>query len=291
MGGGNKWHSCVGDIKSHAGFGWIYNGPRPNWWKKWMHPTARLMGEPTRLPPKYNRVGFYKAFLFWQPTVLAATPEVCKFVLSKDSFETGWPESAVALMGRNLFAGLTGGSHMKLRKFTKHAVNNPKALKQYVPLIVNNINALQVDLHIQVSNCPLPLYGKDSSLDGNETFSLYYIVNQGIQALSINFPGTAYNKALKLDDKGEALENAQIIDVLNMYMNAGCRLNTRRAWVALSLMVSVHLLSSDFQVIWHAEGQVHMDPNVHPDPEKFDLECCEVQNSQPFSVTLAGVFH
>ncbi|EFJ35025.1 hypothetical protein SELMODRAFT_404783 [Selaginella moellendorffii] len=195
MGGGNKWHSCVGDIKSHAGFGWMCLLPS-------------LQALRVAQVYWYNRVGFYKAFLFWQPTVLAATPEVCKFVLSKDSFETGWPESAVALMGRNLFAGLTGGSHMKLRKFTKHAVNNPKALKQYVPLIVNNINALQVDLH-------------------------------------------------------------------------SCRLNTRRAWVALSLMVSVHLLSSDFQVIWHAEGQVHMDPNVHPDPEKFDLECCEKYGTSP----------
>ncbi|EFJ25657.1 hypothetical protein SELMODRAFT_413873 [Selaginella moellendorffii] len=122
-----------------------------------------------------------------EPTVLAATPEVWKFVLSKDSFETGWPESAVALMGRNLFAGLTGGSHLKLRKVTKHAVNNPKALKQ-----------------LPIKHYDLQIYLQ----------------------WSLEEPG-------------------------------------------------------DFQVIWHAERQVHMDPYIHPDPEKFDPECCEKYGTSP----------
>ncbi|XP_002988455.2 ent-kaurenoic acid oxidase 1 isoform X2 [Selaginella moellendorffii] len=348
---------------------------------------------------KYNRVGFYKAFLFWQPTVLAATPEACKFVLSKDSFETGWPESAVELMGRNSFAGLTGESHFKLRKLTEPAVNSPKALEQYVPLIVNNIKACLARWSAQDKIVLLTemrrftfltvlhiLYGKDSSLDVDETFSLYYIVNQGIRALPINFPGTAYNKALKarrklikliqdvinqrrasgkpqetnilsllmdqLDDKGEALEDAQIIDVLNMYMNAGHdstahvimwlmiflkrnpdvleKVKTEQDGIAKCISEGEMLNLSDIKRMrylssvvdetlrlanispmvfrralvdvefngftipkgWHAEAwlrQVHMDPHVHPDPEKFDPERWEKYGASPFTFMPFGM--
>ncbi|EFJ05243.1 hypothetical protein SELMODRAFT_431745 [Selaginella moellendorffii] len=69
---------------------------------------------------------------WFQPTVLVATPEAYKFVLSKDSFETGWPKSAVVLIGRNLFAGLTEESYLKLQKLTESTVNNPNALKHQV---------------------------------------------------------------------------------------------------------------------------------------------------------------
>ncbi|EFJ19289.1 hypothetical protein SELMODRAFT_419505 [Selaginella moellendorffii] len=160
---------------------------------------------------KYNRVGFYKAFLFWQPTVLAATPEACKFVLSKDSFETGWPESAVELMGRNSFAGLTGESHFKLRKLTEPAVNSPKALEQYVPLIV-------VDETLRLANIS-PMVFRRALVD-------------------VEFNGFTIPKG------------------------------------------------------WHAEAwlrQVHMDPHVHPDPEKFDPERWEKYGASPFTFIPFGM--
>ncbi|EFJ19278.1 hypothetical protein SELMODRAFT_419490 [Selaginella moellendorffii] len=80
--------------------------------------------------PWVQSSGFLQGISVWQATVLASTPEACKFVLSKDSFETGWPERTIGVMGRYSFAG-----YLKLQKLTESAMNSPKALQQYMPLM------------------------------------------------------------------------------------------------------------------------------------------------------------
>ncbi|EFJ13564.1 hypothetical protein SELMODRAFT_424454 [Selaginella moellendorffii] len=74
--------------------------------------TWLLFLEPSSLD--YHTLSWVTSW--FQPTILVATPEACKFVLSKDSFETGWPKSTVVLIGQNLFAGLTEEIYLKLQK-------------------------------------------------------------------------------------------------------------------------------------------------------------------------------
>ncbi|EFJ23311.1 ent-Kaurenoic acid hydroxylase [Selaginella moellendorffii] len=194
---------------------------------------------------KYDRTGVYKAFLFWQPTVLATTPETCKVVLSRDSlFETGWPSSTRRLIGTRSFAGVTGEEHLKLRRLTEPALSNPKALEDYIPRMSSNIKSCLEEWSCQERTLLLKemrkyafrtihdiLFSKDSGLDVEEVSSIYYEVNQGIRSLPINLPGTSYNRALKARKKLDVLlhrvlnkrrfsEKPEKTDTLSLLMDA-----------------------------------------------------------------------
>ncbi|EFJ16424.1 hypothetical protein SELMODRAFT_421965 [Selaginella moellendorffii] len=89
---------------------------------KWYYEPVLKPGQPPLSPGPLGCPSLSTWLLFSEPSSLdyhtlswvTSWFQACKFVLSKDSFETGWPKSAVVLIGRNLFARLTEESYLKL---------------------------------------------------------------------------------------------------------------------------------------------------------------------------------
>lgn len=218
---------------------------------------------------RYGRLGVYKAHLFGQPTILAITPEACKFVLMNDDlFVTGWPKTAQALMGRKSFTSISPQEHKRLRRLTAAALNGQETFNQYLPRIeMLAIKTLaewaereNVQLLVELRKFTFRIIadifiGYKPGLKCDAVEREYTTLNHGIRAMPVNFPGTAYHKALKsrarvvnllqeavderralesgnkedvlnallvaVDEDGNHLTDEEIIDILVMYLNAG----------------------------------------------------------------------
>ncbi|KAJ7950682.1 Cytochrome P450 family ent-kaurenoic acid oxidase [Quillaja saponaria] len=160
---------------------------------------------------RYGRTGIYKAFMFGNPSVIVTKPETCKRVLTDDEgFTTGWPRSAIELIGRNSFIDISYEEHKRLRRLTSASVNGYEALSLYMGYVEDNVKCylekwtemgeiefltelrkltFKIIMHIFLSS------EKEQVMEALE--KEYTTLNHGVRAMAINIPGFAYHKALK----------------------------------------------------------------------------------------------
>ncbi|KAG0452789.1 hypothetical protein HPP92_025453 [Vanilla planifolia] len=160
---------------------------------------------------RFGRIGIYKSYMFGSPTIMVTIPETCRQVLMDDEhFITGWPKSAVALIGKKSFIGITREEHKWLRKITSTPINGWDALSMYLKLIEKTVVCTlekwtaieQIEFLTEVRRLTFRIImqiflGRE---DDNITMSLervYTDLNYGIRAMAIKIPGFAYHRALK----------------------------------------------------------------------------------------------
>ncbi|PIA32696.1 hypothetical protein AQUCO_04400113v1 [Aquilegia coerulea] len=160
---------------------------------------------------RYGRIGIYKSFMFGSPTILVTIPELCKQVLmDEERFPTGWPQTAVELMGKKSFIGISAEEHKRLRKLTSAPVNGHEALSVYLEYIENQVvstlekwsNMGEIEYLSQVRKLTFRIIMYVFLSEASEDLMValekeYSTLNYGVRAMQINVPGFAYYKALK----------------------------------------------------------------------------------------------
>ncbi|GMJ11855.1 ENT-KAURENOIC ACID OXYDASE 1, cytochrome P450, family 88, subfamily A, polypeptide 3 [Hibiscus trionum] len=223
---------------------------------------------------RFGDVGIYKAFMFGNPSVIVTMPETCKRVLNDDNaFKPGWPTSAVELVGKKSFIGISYEEHKRLRRLTAASINGHEALSIYIPYIEDNVvsalekwselGEIEFLTHLRMLTFRIIMFIFLSSESQEVMEALekeYTALNHGVRSMAINLPGFAYYNALKArknlvavfqsvvnerrsrgkanasslkmndmldalldvkDEKGEPLDDEEIIDIMLMYLNAG----------------------------------------------------------------------
>ncbi|XP_039021829.1 ent-kaurenoic acid oxidase 1-like isoform X2 [Hibiscus syriacus] len=222
---------------------------------------------------RFGHTGIYKAFMFGNQSVIVTMPETCKRVLNDDdAFKPGWPTSAVELIGKKSFIGISYKEHKRLRRLTAASINGHEALSFHIPYMEEKvISALQkwtemgeieflTHLRMLTFRIIMHIFLSSESAEVMEALEKEYTaLNFGVRSMAINAPGFAYYKALKArrrlvavfqsavnerrkerrangslkkkdmldalmevkDEKGEPLDDEEIIDVMLMYLNAG----------------------------------------------------------------------
>lgn len=222
---------------------------------------------------RFGPRGIYKSFMFGSPTIIVTTPEACRKILSDDdAFKPGWPTATTELIGKKSFIGISYEEHKRLRKLTAAPVNGHEALSLYMRYIeANVVSALEKwsqmgqieflsELRRLTFKIIMYIFLSSESDEVREALEKEYtILNYGVRAMAINFPGFVYYRALKArknlvailkaiinerrkkreetkgmtkkdmldalldteDENGKKLNDEEIIDTLVMYLNAG----------------------------------------------------------------------
>ncbi|KAI3719249.1 hypothetical protein L6452_20144 [Arctium lappa] len=222
---------------------------------------------------RYGPRGIYKSFMFGNPTIIVTTPEACRKILFADgAFKPGWPTATMELVGKKSFAGISYEEHKRLRKLTAAPVNGHEALSIYMRYIETNVvSALEKwsqmgrieflsELRGLTFKIIMYIFLSSESDEVREPLEKEYtVLNYGVRAMAINFPGFVYYKGLKArknivvilkaiinerrkkreetqgmtkkdmldalldteDENGKKLNDEEIIDTLVMYLNAG----------------------------------------------------------------------
>ncbi|XP_045800380.1 ent-kaurenoic acid oxidase 1-like [Trifolium pratense] len=224
---------------------------------------------------RFGKTGIYKVFMFGNPSVIVTTPEACKRVLTDDEkFEPGWPQSTVELIGEKSFIKMSFEEHRRLRRLTSSSINGYETLSVYLKYIEENvITSLEKWTHMgeiefltQMRKLTFKIIvhiflGSESDSVMEALEREYTVLNLGVRAMRINFPGFAFYDALKarknlvaifqsivekrrnerkekllpiqkakdmmdalvdvVDENGRKLGDDEIIDIMLMYLNAG----------------------------------------------------------------------
>ncbi|WJX27608.1 Ent-kaurenoic acid oxidase 1, variant 3 [Trifolium repens] len=200
---------------------------------------------------RFGKTGIYKVLMFGNPSVIVTTLEAFKRILTDDeNFIPGWPQCTVELIGEKSFIKMSFEEHKRLRRLTSSSINGYEALSIYLKFIEENvISSLEKWTNME----------NDSVMEALERE--YTMLNLGVRAMRINFPGFAFHKALKArkilvaifqsivdkrrnerkekllpgqkakdmmdslidveDENGRKLGDDEIIDIMLMYLNAG----------------------------------------------------------------------
>lgn len=144
--------------------------------------------------------------------MFVTTPETCKRVLlDDDAFKPGWPRSAMELIGKKSFIGISFEEHKRLRRLTASPVNGHEALSVYLQYIEENVvSALkkwatmgQIEFLTEIRKVTFRIImyiflGSESEPVMEALEREYTALNYGVRAMAINLPGFAYHKALKV---------------------------------------------------------------------------------------------
>ncbi|CAN0829576.1 Ent-kaurenoic acid oxidase [Linum grandiflorum] len=158
-------------------------------------------------------VGLYRSHLFGEPTIIAYLPAVTRFVFQKDeTFSLGWP--SLELVGPTSLVSVHGSDHTRLRRFLTKAINSPVALARIASLVQPNLTAAlqsmansgRVNAYKQVKQVTFENIGRlfaslEAGPELNEIDDLFKGVTQGLRAVPLNLPGTAYHHALQCRKK------------------------------------------------------------------------------------------
>ncbi|KAL8268385.1 hypothetical protein R6Q59_002183 [Mikania micrantha] len=251
--------------------GWPFVG------NMWSFLRAFKSGDPdsfiSAFVQSYGPTGIYKSMMFGSPSIIVTVPEVVrKVLLDDDTFKHGWPASTIAIAGRKSFIGISYEEHKRLRRLTKTPINGHEALSIYIPYIETNVVAaleswsqmgrIEFLTELRRLTFKIIMYIFLSSEIEHMMEDLERectILNFGLRAMAINFPGFAYYEAIKArwrlakimdkvindrrkkrekpqgitrkdmldllleceDENGRRLDNEEIIDTLIAYLNAG----------------------------------------------------------------------
>lgn len=150
--------------------------------------------------------------MFGSPTIMITTPDACKQVLMDDEhFVTGWPKATLELIGKKSFIGISHEEHKRLRRLTSTPINGYEALNTYLHFIDESVvSTLEkwavmgefeflTELRRLTFRIIMKIFlNKESDVITESLERVYTDLNYGVRAMAINFPGFAYQKALKV---------------------------------------------------------------------------------------------
>nr|ALI58397.1 ent-kaurenoic acid oxidase 3 [Scoparia dulcis] len=157
--------------------------------------------------------GLYRTHLFGSPSIIAFSPSANKFVLQNEaSFFLEWP--SVELVGSTSLVAVEGSSHTRVRSLVIRAINQPDALCRIAimvqPRIIAALNLWaqkgRITLYKEAKKVTFANIGKYfASFEPGTVLDtlddLFKGLTDGFRAQPINFPGTAYHRALQCRKK------------------------------------------------------------------------------------------
>ncbi|XP_076930455.1 cholesterol 22-monohydroxylase CYP90B51-like [Bidens hawaiensis] len=160
---------------------------------------------------RYGKI--YKSNLFGEPTIVSADPGLNKYILQNEGrlFECSYPRSIGGILGKWSMLVLVGDMHRDMRQISLNFLTNARLKTQLVKEVEKSI--LWV-LDSWQENSPFSAQDEAKKFTFNlmakhimsleagepETEQLkkeYVTFMKGVVSAPLNFPGTAYRKALK----------------------------------------------------------------------------------------------
>ncbi|KAA8542380.1 hypothetical protein F0562_023484 [Nyssa sinensis] len=162
-------------------------------------------------------VGMYRTHLFGSPGIIACSPSIHKFVFqSSSNFIVEWP--TVKIVGTNSIVAVQGKAHSRIKSFVTRAINQPDALRPIALMIQPRvITALQswaqkgrIVASNEVKKVTFENIGKIfASIEPGPVLEsldkLFEGLINGVRSYPINFPGTAYHRALQCRKRAMAI--------------------------------------------------------------------------------------
>ncbi|KAL0416871.1 UNVERIFIED_CONTAM: Abscisic acid 8'-hydroxylase 3 [Sesamum latifolium] len=155
-------------------------------------------------------VGLYRTHLFGSPAIIACTPSANKFVLqTESSFFLEWP--SVELVGTTSLVAVQGSSHTRVRSFVVRAINQPDALRKIALMVQPRIIVAleswaqkgRIRVYKEAKKVTFANIGKyfasfEPGLVLDTLDELFKGLTAGFRAYPLNFPGTAFHRALQV---------------------------------------------------------------------------------------------
>ncbi|KAK8575519.1 hypothetical protein V6N13_033244 [Hibiscus sabdariffa] len=190
---------------------------------------------------RFGRTGIYKSFMFGNPSVIVTLPETSRRVLNDDdAFKPGWPTSTVELIGKKSFIGIPFEEHKRLRRLTAAPVNGHEALNIYIPYIEkivissldkwSKMGKIEFLTELRKLTFRIIMYiflsTESEEARKNLVAAFQSVVTERRMQRKTNTNSTKKKDMLDSlidvkDDKGETLDDEEIIDIMLMYLNAG----------------------------------------------------------------------
>ncbi|KAG8379115.1 hypothetical protein BUALT_Bualt07G0054500 [Buddleja alternifolia] len=166
--------------------------------------------------------GLYRTHLFGSPAIIVCIPSANKFVLQNESsFFLGWP--TVELAGATSLLAAQGASHTRLRSFVTRAVNQPDALRPIALMVQPQVTTAlklwaqkgRIKVYKEAKKVTFANIGRyfasfEAGLVLDTLDELFKGLIDGFRAYPLNFPGTAFHRALQCRKKAMAIFKEQI---------------------------------------------------------------------------------
>lgn len=160
---------------------------------------------------KYGKI--YRSHLFGQPTIVSADAELNRFVLMNDGklFEPCFPKSVADILGNTSMLVITGEMHRYMKSLTVNFMGIAKLRNNFLGdsemYTTENFNtwkdgvvfpakeeASKITFNLMVKNI---LSMNPGEPETEQLRHLYMSFMKGVISLPLNFPGTAYKKAMQ----------------------------------------------------------------------------------------------
>ncbi|KAL0311204.1 UNVERIFIED_CONTAM: Ent-kaurenoic acid oxidase 2 [Sesamum angustifolium] len=155
-------------------------------------------------------VGLYRTHLFGSPAIIACTPAANNFVLqTESSFFLEWP--SVELVGTTSLVAVQGSSHTRVTSFVMRAINQPDALHKIALRVQPRITVAleswaqkgRIRVYKEAKKVTFANIGKyfaslEPGLVLDTLDELFECLITGLRAYPLNFPGTAFHRALQM---------------------------------------------------------------------------------------------
>lgn len=155
----------------------------------------------------------YRAFLFGNPTIIVTTADECRKVLNDERFELGYPKSLIKLLGETTVLGKRYQERKRLRQLVQSPIAGQEALTSFVYYI--NAVAETSFQEWEKINQPIEFLTEMKKASFKALMKVFFsneidqhslglfqrefnVLADGLMSMSINFPGFAYHKALKV---------------------------------------------------------------------------------------------
>ncbi|OEL27506.1 Cytochrome P450 88A1 [Dichanthelium oligosanthes] len=236
---------------------------------------------------RFGRTGIYKTFMFNSPMILVTTPDACKRVLMDDDrFINGWPKATTALIGQKSFNIIPRDEHRRLKKLTATPISGSEALSSYLGFIDQTVvSSLRwwsshaageveflTELRCMIFEIIVQIFmGRIDVATRQALQSSYTHLNQGLRAMAINL-ASWLRLPQGFKGTGTLCLHAEQEEIMrgippSAPTQKGLNLMDFRKMEYLSL--TGYLIPKGWKVqLWNRS--VHMDPEVYPDPTKFN---------------------
>ncbi|XVF52396.1 hypothetical protein PTKIN_Ptkin05aG0014900 [Pterospermum kingtungense] len=164
------------------------------------------------LKQRYGETGIYKTNLFWNPSIIVCSPELCRKVVTDDEkFKSGYPFPKL-IVGDKPFDFLSSSGHKRLRKLATTGINGHEALSKFIggieEIVITKLEEWsKTKQPIQFSremnkiafNVIMNIFlgsGSDTSVIASME-KYYTCLFNGLFSTAVNIPGFAFHRAVK----------------------------------------------------------------------------------------------